>query len=169
MSVLISRRFALKTYILAFKIQSRSSSPSSGPPGPPLTCLNNLGCQSTPSSALLAASSLCISSIFVFSSVATIWFCSLTAWAVLYQSFCDSRSSCSSRGRVCGGVCLDFVASKSKSLFPVYPNNQYVRITSARLFHTFISFINISPVHIPESSYRISPVWSFLIVPPMAL
>lgn len=59
------------SHILAFNIQSRSSSPSSGPPGPPWTLRNRLGRHSTPSSALLAASSRCRSSILVFSSVAT--------------------------------------------------------------------------------------------------
>lgn len=68
-----------ETCILAFKIQSKSSSPSSEPPGPPLTALNNRGRQSTPSSTRFAASSLCISSILVFSSVANSWSRALTA------------------------------------------------------------------------------------------
>lgn len=62
---------SFRTYILAFRIQSKSSSPSSGPPGPPTTGLKSRGRHSTPSSVLLAASSRCISSTFVFSSVAT--------------------------------------------------------------------------------------------------
>ena len=107
------------SHILAFKIQSRSSSPSSGPPGPPCTALKYLGCHSLPVSALLAASSLCISSILVLSSVAASWFPSFSATIVLCHSFCDSRSSCSSRGRAMGGVCFACVALKRSSFFPV--------------------------------------------------
>lgn len=108
-----------RSHMLAFRIQSRSSSPSSDPPRPPLTGLNNRGCHSTPSSARLAASSLCMSSILVFSSVATTWSTAFTAWAVLYHNFCDSRSSCSSRGRATGGVCRAFVALNRRSFLPV--------------------------------------------------
>lgn len=50
-------------YTFALMIQSRSSSPSSGPPGPPFTALNKRGRQSKPSSARFAASCLCMSSI----------------------------------------------------------------------------------------------------------
>lgn len=107
------------TYILAIKIQSKSSSPSSDPPRPPLTGLNSLGFHSTPSSALLAASSLCMSSILVFSSVASSWFRAFTASAVAYHSFCDSRSPCSSNVRIVGGVGFDLSALNSKSFFPV--------------------------------------------------
>lgn len=49
--------FSKPTYTCALIIQSRSSSPSSGPPGPPFTGRNSLGRHSTPSSARLAASS----------------------------------------------------------------------------------------------------------------
>ena len=111
------------TNISAFKIQSRSSSPSSGPPGPPRTGLNNFGRNSIPFSLRCAASSLCISSILVFSSVAASWFCSFSATHVLYQSFCDSRSFCSSKGRARGGLCLAWVASNRTSFFPVCPTS----------------------------------------------
>lgn len=101
-------------------IQSRSSSPSSEPPGPPRTGRNSRGCHSTPSSARFVASSRCRSSILVFSLVARSWFLAWSAWTVLYHSFCDSRSDCSSRGRVEGGVCFALVALKSSSFFPVW-------------------------------------------------
>ena len=105
--------------MFAFSIQSRSSSPSSGPPGPPCTRRNSLGCHSTPSLALRAASSLCMSSIRVLSSVAASWFRSLRAATVLYHNFCDSRSCCSSSGRTNGGVALAVVASNNTSFLPV--------------------------------------------------
>ena len=110
---------AAETNISALRIQSRSSSPSSDPPGPPRTIRNSLGCHSIPSSALLAASSRCMSSTFVFSSVAASWFLSLMASTVLYHNFCDSRSCCSSNGRTIGGVCFVFVALNKTSLWPV--------------------------------------------------
>lgn len=110
----------LASHMLAANIQSRSSSPSSDPPGPPRTFLKSFGCHSVPDCCLWAANSLCRSSIFVFSSVAASWFCSLIATTVLCQSFCDSPSSCSSSGRTFGGVCLAWVASNKTSFFPVY-------------------------------------------------
>lgn len=61
-----------QAHIFAFNIQSRSSSPSSDPPGPPWTLLKSFGCHSMPCSALFAVSSRCRSSILVFSSVAAI-------------------------------------------------------------------------------------------------
>ena len=91
------------TYMRALMIQSRSSSPSSGPLGPPRTRRKYFGRQSNPSSARLAASIRCRSSIFAFSSVATSWFFLMTACAVVYHSLCDSRSPCSSIGLVKGG------------------------------------------------------------------
>lgn len=114
-----TEEIARDTYILAFRIQSRSSSPSSDPPVPPCTALKYRGCHSLPVSALLAASSLCISSILVLSSVAASWLPSFSATIVLCHSFCDSRSSCSSRGRAMGAVCFAWVALKRGSFFPV--------------------------------------------------
>lgn len=108
------------TNISALRIQSRSSSPSSDPPGPPWTFRKSLGCHSTPFSALLAASSRCISSTLVFSSVAASWLRSFMAITVLYHNFWDSRSSCSSNGRTIGAECLALVASNRTSLWPVY-------------------------------------------------
>ena len=70
-SCVIQRGRFFGTYISALRIQSRSSSPSSGPPGPPRTLLKNRGFHSRDSSCLFAASSLCMSSILVFSSVAS--------------------------------------------------------------------------------------------------
>ena len=107
------------TYTLAFKIQSRSSSPSSGPPRPPRARRNSRGCQSTPSSARFAASSLCMSSILDFSSVATSCSLCFRACVTLCHSFCDSRSYCSSSGRAVGGVSLACVASNRSSFLPV--------------------------------------------------
>jgi hypothetical protein len=109
-----------ETHMCALMIHSSSSSPSSSPPGPPLTARNSLGCHSTFSAARLAASSLCMSSIFVFSSVASSWFLSLTARAVAAQSFCDSRSSCSSKGLACGLDGLAVAPLKKVSLWPFY-------------------------------------------------
>ena len=111
--------FCSETNISAFRIQSRSSSPSSDPPGPPRTIRNKFGCHSIPSSTLFAASSRCMSSTFVFSSVAASWFLSLMASTVLYHNFCDSRSCCSSNGRTVGGVCFVFAALNKTSLWPV--------------------------------------------------
>lgn len=106
----------VNTYIFAFSIQSRSSSPSSDPPGPPRTCRNSFGCHSIPCSALFAVSSRCLSSTFDFSSVAAVWFDSLMAITVLSHSLCDSRSSCSSIGRTVGAVCFACDALKRTSL-----------------------------------------------------
>lgn len=153
--------------MLAFNIQSRSSSPSSRPPGPPWTGLKSRGRHSTPSSALLAASSLCISSILVFSSVASSWFLLITAWAVLYQSFWDSRSSCSSSGRASGGVCRALAALKRRSFLPVYRKSALLPGSVVQL--TFKSLMIISPLHIPEISNNESPVLSFLMIPLIAL
>lgn len=108
------------THTLALMIQSRSSSPSSLPPGPPCTRRNSCACQSTPSFILLAASSRCISSIRALSSVAVSWSFRFTASVTTFQSRCDSRSSCSSNGRVFGGVCFARVASKRSCFLPVY-------------------------------------------------
>lgn len=58
------------SYISASKIQSRPSSPSSGPPGPPRMGLNSLGFHSMPCSLRCAASARWRSSIRLFSSVA---------------------------------------------------------------------------------------------------
>lgn len=113
------------TYIFAFMIQSRSSSPSSGPPGPPWTGRKSLGRHSMPLSTLAAASWRCLSSIFVFSAVATSWFLARSASTVSCQSFCDSRSSCSSNGLATGGVCFAFVASNRSSFWPVCPYRQH--------------------------------------------
>lgn len=79
--------FSSSTYIFAFNIQSRSSSPSSGPPGPPRTLRKSFGCHSIPCSCRFAVSSRWRSSIFVFSSVAAAWFDSLMAKTVLYHNF----------------------------------------------------------------------------------
>ena len=59
-------------YICASRIQSSSSSPSSGPPGPPCTFLKYFGCHSIPCSVRFAVSSRCRSSILDFSSVAAV-------------------------------------------------------------------------------------------------
>lgn len=106
----------IMTYICAFIIQSRSSSPSSGPPGPPRTWRNSRGRHSKPSPARLLASSRWRSSIFPFSFVANSWSLDTIACTVVCHSLCDSRSLCSSRGRDRGGECFAFVASNKSSL-----------------------------------------------------
>jgi len=140
-------------YMSAFSNQSKSSSPSSDPPGPPWTLLKYLGCHSMPCSFRLAVSSRCRSSIFDFSSVAAVWSEALIACTVLYHSFWDSRSSCSSSGRAIGGVCREFVALKRISFWPVWYIFQLseARMTCRGLLTTTF-FAIISPLHMPDSS-----------------
>ena len=118
-SVRRHRKDIQEAYIFALMIQSRSSSPSSDPPRPPRTRRKSRGCQSTPSSARLAASSRCISSMRDFSVVAASWSFVLRAWVTFSHNFCDSRSSCSLRGLTLGGVSFARLASKSSSFLPV--------------------------------------------------
>lgn len=104
---------------LALMIQSRSSSPSSLPPWPPWTRRKSCGLHSISLLILFAASSLCISSMRDFSSVAASWSFRLIASITPCHNFCDSRSSCSSNGRAFGGVSLACEASKSSVFLPV--------------------------------------------------
>lgn len=141
------------TYTSALMTQSRSSAPSSGPLGPPWVARNSLGRHSTPSSARLAASSRWRSSIFVFSSVAASWSRAITALTVLCQSLCDSRSPCSSSGRLCGGLCFECDALNRRCFSCVY--TRPVSHCSGRRIgrqRTWASLIYISPFHRPESS-----------------
>lgn len=131
-------------------IQFKSSSPSSSPPGPPCTARNNLGRQSTPSSARFAASSRCMFSIRDFSSVAALWSLFLMAMLTFSHSLTDSRSSCSATGLVFGYVSFAFDASKRRSLLPVC-----VRVSNCRLRPQCSTYCQILDKHlsVPVTGY----------------
>lgn len=131
-------------------IQFKSSSPSSCPPGPPCTARNNLGRQSTPSSARLAASSRCIFSMRDFSSVAALWSLFLMAMLTFSHSLTDSRSSCSATGLVFGYVSLAFDASNRSSFLPVCFHVSKCRLPSHHSTHCQVLDEHLS---IPVSRY----------------
>lgn len=144
------RSSQVPAHIFALMTQSKSSSPSSCPPGPPCTVRNNLGRQSTPSSARLAASSRCIFSIRDFSSVAALWSLFLMAMLTFSHNLTDSRSSCSATGLVFGYVSLAFDASKRRSFLPVCVHLSNRRQLSHR--STYCQIFN-KHLPIPETSY----------------